>query len=43
MLWRLVCLTVTNTFAALRLPPMDGYAKDTEILALRHQLIVLHR
>jgi putative transposase len=36
-------LTVTNTFAALRLLPMSDWDKDTEILALRHQIAVLQR
>ncbi|GAB2474952.1 hypothetical protein GCM10027187_48950 [Streptosporangium sandarakinum] len=43
MLFRLACLTVTNAFAALRLPPMSDRDKDVEILALRHQLTVLER
>nr|WP_237693356.1 hypothetical protein [Streptomyces sp. SID2888] len=40
---RLAYLAVTNAFAALRLLPMSDHAKDTEILALRHQLTVLER
>ncbi|WP_218011174.1 hypothetical protein [Herbidospora mongoliensis] len=36
-------LTVTNTFAALRLLPMGDREKDIEILALRHQIVVLER
>jgi hypothetical protein len=34
---------VANTFAVLRLLPMGDRDKDTEILALRHQLAVLER
>jgi putative transposase len=34
---------VTNTFAVLRLLPMSDRDKDTEILALRHQIAVLER
>lgn len=41
MLLRLAYLTITNTFAALRLLPMSGRDKDAEILALRHQLTVM--
>jgi transposase len=36
-------LTLTNAFAALRLLPMGDRDKDVEILALRHQITVLHR
>ncbi|MFE2090693.1 integrase core domain-containing protein [Streptomyces sp. NPDC059460] len=43
MLLRLAYLTVTHAFAALRLLPMSDREKDAEILALRHQLIVLQR
>ncbi|MFC4016023.1 hypothetical protein ACFOY2_53050 [Nonomuraea purpurea] len=43
MLLRLAYLTVTNTFAALRLLPMGDRDKDIEILALRHQIAVLER
>jgi transposase len=43
VLLRLAYLTVTNTFAVLRLLPMSDRAKDVEILALRHQLAVLQR
>ena len=43
MLLRLAYLTVTNTFAVLRLFPMSDRDKDTEILALRHQIAVLER
>ena len=34
---------VTNVFALLRLLPMSSQEKDAEILALRHQLLVLQR
>lgn len=40
---RLAYLTVTNTFAVLRLLPMTGREKDAEILVLRHQITVLER
>lgn len=43
MLLRLAYLTVTNAFAALRLLPMSDRAKAAEILALRHQIMVLER
>jgi hypothetical protein len=43
VLLRLAYLTVTNTFAALRLLPMGDRDKDIEILALRHQISVLER
>jgi len=43
VLLRLAYLTVTNTFAVLRLFPMSDRDKDIEILALRHQLGVLER
>jgi putative transposase len=43
VLLRLAYLTVTNIFAVLRLLPMSDRDKDTEILALRHQLAVLQR
>ena len=43
MLLRLAYLTVTNSFAVFRLLPMSDRDKDTEILALRHQLAVLER
>jgi putative transposase len=36
-------LTVTNTFAVLRLLSMSDWDKDAEILALRHQITVLER
>ena len=43
MLLRLAYLGVTNLFALLRLLPMSSQEKDAEILALRHQLLVLQR
>jgi putative transposase len=43
VLLRLAYLTVTNTFAVLRLLPMGDREKDVEILALRHQIAVLER
>ena len=43
MLLRLAYLSVTNVFALLRLLPMSNQDKDAEILALRHQLLVLQR
>jgi len=43
VLLRLAHLTVTNTFAVLRMLPMSDRDKDVEILALRHQLAVLRR
>ena len=43
MLCRLAYLGMTNTLALLRLLPMSDRAKDTEILALRHQINVLER
>ncbi|MFI6396232.1 integrase core domain-containing protein [Nonomuraea sp. NPDC050547] len=43
MLLRLAYLAVTNAFAALRLLPMSDRDKDVEILALRHQVMVLQR
>jgi putative transposase len=41
VLLRLAYLTVTNTFAVLRLFPVSDRDKDTEILALRHQIAML--
>ena len=41
MLLRLAYLDITNAFALLRLLPGSDRDKDTEILALRHQLAVL--
>jgi putative transposase len=43
MLLRLAYLTVTNVFAMLRLLPTSDRDKDAEILALRHQIMVLER
>src|SRR5262245_28212712 len=43
MLPRLAYPTVTNAFAALRLPPMGDRDKDIEILIPRHQITVLQR
>ncbi|MEU1630445.1 integrase core domain-containing protein [Streptomyces sp. NPDC020096] len=43
MLLRLAYLAVTNTFTLLRLLPMSDREKEMEILALRHQLLVLQR
>jgi hypothetical protein len=43
VLLRLAYLTVTTMFAALRLLPASDRDKDTEILALRHQIAVLER
>ncbi|MGW1682722.1 integrase core domain-containing protein [Saccharopolyspora sp. NPDC002376] len=43
MLLRLAYLGVTNAFAMLHLLPMSDRDKDIEILALRHQIMVLER
>jgi putative transposase len=43
VLLRLAYLGVTNVFALLRLLPTSSRDKDAEILALRHQLLVLQR
>lgn len=43
MLLRLAYLAVTNTFTLLRLLPMSERDKDIEILALRHQILILQR
>ena len=43
MVLRLAYLAVTNMFAVLRLLPMSDRDKNTEILALRHQIAVLER
>jgi hypothetical protein len=43
VLLRLAYLGVTNALAMLRLLPMSDQAKDTQILALRHQITVLQR
>jgi putative transposase len=43
VLLRLAYLTVTNTFAVLRLLPVSDRDEDTGILVLRHQVAVLER
>jgi transposase len=43
VLLRLAYLTVTNTFALMRLLPASDRDKDTEILVLRYQIAVLER
>ncbi|MDX3233950.1 hypothetical protein [Streptomyces sp. ME19-01-6] len=43
MLLRLAYLGVANAFAMLRLLPMGDRDKTVEILALRHQIMVLER
>ncbi|MBT2234682.1 hypothetical protein [Nonomuraea sp. NEAU-A123] len=43
MLLRLAYLAVTSTFSFMRLLPMTDRDKEIEILALRHQLMVLQR
>jgi putative transposase len=43
VLLRLAYLGVTNALAMLRLLPLGDQAKDAEILALRHQVMVLER
>jgi len=43
VLLRLAYLGVTNAVALLRLLPISDHDKDVEILALRHQITVLHR
>ncbi|MEV6986112.1 integrase core domain-containing protein [Sphaerisporangium sp. NPDC051017] len=43
MLLRLPYLALTSLFAIVRLLPMSDTNKDIEILALRHQLVVLQR
>ncbi|MDT0549409.1 integrase core domain-containing protein [Streptomyces lonegramiae] len=43
MLLRLAYLGVTNAFAMLRLLPVGDRGKAVEILALRHQIMVLER
>jgi len=40
---RLAYLGLTNVFALLRLLPTSSRDKDAEILALRHQVLVLQR
>jgi hypothetical protein len=43
VLFRLACLGVANAFALLRLLPMSDRDKGAEILAVRHQIVVLRR
>jgi putative transposase len=43
VLLRLAYLTVTNTFAFIRLLPRSDHDKEIEILVLRHQLTILQR
>jgi hypothetical protein len=43
VLFPLAYLGVTNTVALLRLLPMSDHNKDAEILARRHQIMVLER
>lgn len=43
MLLRFAYLAVTHAFAVLRLLPMTDRDMDVEVLALRHQITVLHR
>jgi putative transposase len=43
VLLRLTYLAVTNVFALLRLLPVSDRDKVVEILALRHQVMVLER
>jgi putative transposase len=43
VLLRLAYLGVTNAIAMLRPLPMSDHDKDVEILALRHQVMVLQR
>jgi putative transposase len=43
VLLRLAYLGLMNTFALLRLLPRSDRDKDVEILALRHQITLLHR
>jgi len=43
VLFQLTYLGVTNALALLRLLPMSDRDKDAEILALRHQVVVLQR
>jgi hypothetical protein len=43
VLLRLAYLGVTNVFTLLRLLPVGDWDKEVEILALRHQIIVLER
>jgi putative transposase len=43
VLLRLPYLALTSVFTFIRLLPMSDTDKDIEILALRHQLVVLQR
>jgi hypothetical protein len=43
VLLRLAYLTMTNTFAFIRLLPRSDHDKEIEILVLRHQLTILQR
>jgi hypothetical protein len=43
VLLRIAYLSVTNALAMLRLLGMSDHAKDSELLALRHQITVLQR
>ncbi|WP_018223688.1 hypothetical protein [Salinispora pacifica] len=43
MLFQLAYLGVTNALTLLRLLPMSDRDKDAEILALRHQVVLLQR
>jgi hypothetical protein len=43
VLLRLAYLGVANALTLLRLLPMSDRAKDAEILALRHQIMILER
>jgi putative transposase len=43
VLLRLAYLALSSLFTVIRLLPVSGTDKDIEILALRHQLTVLHR
>jgi hypothetical protein len=43
VLLRLAYLGVANALSLLRLPPMSDRAKDVEILAVRHQIMILER
>jgi putative transposase len=43
VLLRLAYLGVMDAFAILRLLPISDRDKDAEILALRHQIMVLER
>jgi len=43
VLLRLAYLAMTNAMTLLRVLPMNDRDKGIEILALRHQLLLLHR